>query len=168
MISVQQMREEIIRPALEHLSLWSLAAEQLLLGTAAAESHMGKHLRQVGGGPALGIWQMEPGTHDDNWGSYLRYRGPLADAVQQLAPSEFWSGDAIIRVRAEALVEQHRYACAMARVHYRRDKHPLPVAGDWIGMAACWKRHYNTPRGKGTVEKFMQAASSCGVVRLYQ
>ena len=40
-------------------------AIDLLMGTCAQESHMGTYLRQLGGGPALGIFQMEPFTFLD-------------------------------------------------------------------------------------------------------
>jgi hypothetical protein len=29
---------------------------------------------------------------------------------------------------------------------------------DWPGMAAYWKKYYNTPAGAGTVEGFIQKA----------
>jgi hypothetical protein len=41
----------------------------------------------------------------------------------------------------------------MCRLHYRRVAEPLPAAKDTEAMAAYWKAHYNTPLGKGTVEK---------------
>jgi len=63
MTDADHLRREIIAPALRHIGMWSGAAENLLLGTAAVESRMGTYLRQVGGGPALGIWQVEPVTH---------------------------------------------------------------------------------------------------------
>ena len=51
-------------------------------GTAAVESRMGTYLRQIGG-PALGIWQVEPATHLDCWDNWLDYR-----PVKQLARQE--------------------------------------------------------------------------------
>ena len=60
-LNVRDLRVEVIRPALRALDLWSPAAEDLVLGTAAQESGLA-YLRQIGGGPALGLWQIEPAT----------------------------------------------------------------------------------------------------------
>lgn len=53
----------VVRPVLRVMSAWSQPAEDLVMGTAAQESRL-TYLRQLGGGPALGLWQMEPATHD--------------------------------------------------------------------------------------------------------
>lgn len=47
------------------MGLHSMAAEQLLLGTAIQESHL-KYRRQIGG-PALGYFQVGTNTQDDIW-----------------------------------------------------------------------------------------------------
>ena len=72
-INTKHLRLYIIRPTLQKINLWSEAAENLLLGTAAQESLLGTYLKQNGNGPALGIYQMEPNTHKDIWIHYLNY-----------------------------------------------------------------------------------------------
>ena len=67
MIDRHQLDRDIIEPVLSRLHAASPAARALLLGTAAQESAMGRYIRQLRGGPALGIFQMEPATHDDIW-----------------------------------------------------------------------------------------------------
>lgn len=126
--------------------MWTPAAENLLLGTAATESHLGAYLFQVGG-PALGIYQMEPDTFEDIQSNFLAYRPQLAAKVRSWAAQE----------TADELVWNLAYATAVCRVHYRRDPEPLPDANDVIGMARTWKRHYNTHRGKGTEADFIAA-----------
>lgn len=149
MIDPKQLRAEVIRPVLEHLGLGGDAAEELLLGTAIQESRCGTYLRQLGGGPALGVFQMEPATHDDIWDNYLRYQLQLAGKVGALlAP---WPD------RAPQLVGNLAYATAMARVHYRRVPAALPAAGDLLAQARYWKRWYNTPLGAGTPEEYIAA-----------
>lgn len=142
-VDVGQLRTLVVRPALHYIELWSQAAENLVVGTALTESH-GEFLRQLGGGPALGLWQMEPATHTDIWDNYLAFKDELADRVRGLQT-----------VRAddfhEELVGNLFYAAAMCRVHYRRVKAPLPSSDDANGLASYWKRHYNTPAGAGTV-----------------
>ena len=76
----------IIQPTLIQLGLWSVAAQELLLGTALIESNL-THRRRLGG-PARGFFQMEPETHDDIRESFLTYRAPLAGRVKDLLTSE--------------------------------------------------------------------------------
>lgn len=140
MIEPSQLREYVIRPVLKRLALHSRSAEELLMLTAAQESLLGRFLHQVNG-PALGIFQMEPATHDDIWGNYLDYRQGLADSVRDYG----WA--------ANHMVGNLNYACAMARIHYLRVPYALPQADDVQGMAEYWKRHYNTPQGHGTVKR---------------
>ena len=73
-----QMLALVIRPALEKLSLWSLSAEELVLGTAIVESGL-TYLKQHGDGPALGLWQVEPATHDELYTNFLNFRLELGN-----------------------------------------------------------------------------------------
>ena len=57
MIEPSVARSSFVVPALTHLGLYSLDAEKLLMGTAATESEF-QHFRQIGGGPARGMFQM--------------------------------------------------------------------------------------------------------------
>ena len=137
-----------ITPALQKIDLWSVAAEELLLGTALVESDL-RYRRQLGAGPARGLFQMEPATHDDIWNNFLRYRANLANKIRALMTSP----------EANKLLEletNDQYACAMARAHYLRVPAPLPPAGNVDAMAGCWKQYYNTPLGAGTVSKYIQ------------
>ena len=61
-IKASELRQYVIRPTLKAINLWSIAAENLLLGTAAQESQLGHYLTQVKG-PALGIYQIEQSVH---------------------------------------------------------------------------------------------------------
>jgi len=145
MINIKQFRKDVVRPILKELDVWSPDAEELVIGTAAHESGL-KYLRQVGGGPALGVCQMEPATHDDIWANYLKYQNPKADALRKLFGSS--AGD------ARHLTWNLGYAVAMCRLHYCRLPSALPDANDLAAMAAYWKENYNTELGAGTVEKF--------------
>ncbi len=141
-----KMLNEIIVPVLQYLDMDSDSARNLLLGTFAQESAMGKHVEQVGGGPALGIGQMEPRTHDDIWQNYLAYRPALAQKINQLLVSG--------HSKLDQLKWNSAYATAMSRVHYHRVAEPLPEAHDITGLAQYWKDHYNKG-GKGEVDQFL-------------
>lgn len=146
MLDLVQFRDLIVIPALDALELRSEAAVELLLGTALQESNL-RYLKQLGGGPALGVFQMEPATHDDIWENFLQYREPLARRVMSLTASPY---------EPLELVGNLWYAAAMTRVHYLRVPEPLPQAGDVDGMAAYWKEHYNTHLGAGTEEEYVE------------
>lgn len=163
MVKADQLSKYVIRPALQAVGLHSLAAEQLLLGTAAAESKCGTYVHQVRG-PALGIFQMEPATHDDIWDSYIRYRSELMFKLRALVPAAS-TGGVGRPPKSDLLITDLRYAAIMARLLYRRSPKPLPKADDWIGMADMWKAIYNTSLGAGTVEHFMGSLVVCGVVK---
>ncbi len=134
---------EIIRPALHALGIWSQSLETLVLGTGAQESCY-LYAQQLGGGPALGWWQCEPFTEADTWENWLRYRKPIAQALNQLRNGE---------TKPMALVRYPLYAAALCGVHYKRRiaGSALPPHTDPQLQAACWKQSYNTVKGKGTV-----------------
>ena len=130
--------------------MWSTAAEELVLGTAIVESSL-IYIRQHGDGPALGLWQVEPATHDDLYANYLSYRQELSALLMELrAPALSLE---------ENLASNLMYGAAVCRLCYYRQPEALPEAGDLEGQAAFWKQHYNTPLGAGTVGKYMRALS---------
>ncbi len=147
MLDVPQFRELIIKPALTVVDGYSLAADELVLGTALQESRL-IYIKQLGSGPALGVFQMEPATHNDIWDNYLAYREELAAKVISLAAP---NGD---RPSSNELIGNLWYAAAMCRIHYMRVPDALPEAGDIPGLAAYWKEFYNTFEGAGTSEEF--------------
>ncbi|MEO1456459.1 MAG: hypothetical protein AAFV49_02690, partial [Pseudomonadota bacterium] len=102
---------------------FSRAAAQLLLGTALHESMGLKHRKQVGGGPALGFFQMEPATHDDIWDNYLKYRAKISAEVKALLVAPGADNSAELQFN-------DNYAAAMARVHYYRVAEAMPPFGD--------------------------------------
>lgn len=149
-INADQLRHDVIRPTLKRIALYSKAAENLLMGTAAQESHLGTYLRQMGGGPAVGIFQMEPATHYDLWHNYLRYKVSLANEIRAIA------GVPLDRIpKAEAMVGNLYYATAMARIHYLRRPEALPLADNPVDLGEYWKRYFNTHLGRGTVDEFV-------------
>ena len=104
--------------------------------TAAKESHLGFWIHQLGKGPALSPWQIEPETFD-----WLRSAFP-----QYLAKRD-----------SSELVYDLRLAALTARIRYLVDYEPLPAHTDVEGMAKLWKRVFNTEQGKGTVQEAIDA-----------
>ena len=146
MIDIDDFRDCVVRPALAHLDLYSLAAEQLVLATAVHESGL-RHLRQIGSGPALGFFQMEPQTHHDIWANFLRHRLRISGRVKSLRASA--------PEPVDQLATNHAYACAMCRIQYYRRPEPLPPPNAAEAIGRYWKRFYNSGAGAGTVPGFI-------------
>ncbi len=162
-LDVRHVLEMAVRPALEVLGpqYATVAAEQLVLGTAVKESNL-IWLRQLGTGPAVGLWQMEPFTFRDIRDNFLSgtstgkcaLRRALASfsARMRHEPDELaWN------LRLGAAYCRVRYMYAMHTVNGVRVPEPLPAAWDVKAMASYWKRHYNTRLGKGKPEEFEHA-----------
>jgi len=141
-INTRNLRDLIIN-VLTDVGLYSEDTEELLMLTAAVESNLGHYLNQNGGGPARGIFQMEPTTEQDIFDNYLVYNPSLLKKVREyqgLFPEK-------------EMVYNLAYQIIMARIHYLRVPERLPSTDDIEGVADYWKRYYNTYKGKGTVEK---------------
>ncbi|KXV60681.1 hypothetical protein AD948_04460 [Acetobacter senegalensis] len=143
-VDLSDVRREWIEPALKFLpdSLNTPARAQLVLGIGNKETQY-RYVRQIGGGPALGFWQMEPATHDDMWRNFIRYRPELQSAALRLLAGA--------NPDAKLLTTRMDYAALMAELHVYRAKDVLPAYGDALGQATFWKDNFNTHLGKGTV-----------------
>lgn len=146
MIDPKQLRDYILIPVLNDLGLNSTAAVELMLGTAMQESGL-VAVHQYGGGPALGLWQIEPATVQDLLSNFILYKPKLQDVINRLA---FDGRDMIEQIPGNLY-----YAAAMSRIFYYRVPAALPAAGDIQGQAAYYKRYYNTPAGAATVEQYI-------------
>lgn len=140
-----------IEVVLAELGAHSESAVDLLMLTAAQESHLGTYLRQVGGGPALGTFQMEPATHADIWQNYLAYHQVRRDRVVRLKSSMGYEWDMVYNLG---------YQIAMTRVHYLRFPEKLPVRDNYSSdyyyvhaLATYWKKYYNTEKGRGKIKE---------------
>jgi len=136
---------QLIQQTLTPLNLYSADAEELLMATCAQESLLGKYRHQVHG-PAIGIFQDEPGDFNDLWNHFLS-RTPLGDSIAALASTQ--------PPRPIELQNNDPFAIAICRVHYLRVKHPLPSATDLNGLWHYYKIYYNSTFGAATQEQFV-------------
>ena len=143
----KQIRE-VIEWSLKEMGLYSEDAVDLVYKTGNAETGY-RHLKQMGGGPAIGFWQVEPATLIDIMDNYVKYRPKLEKDLKLLG---FSRDDMEVRVMSNIALQ-----AVFCRLKYKRDKYPLPLIGDLQGQARYWKRVYNTELGKGTIEHFMEA-----------
>lgn len=145
---LQTALHDWVTPALALLppSLNTLARRQLVLGTGYKESGY-IHDHQLGGGPALGFWQMEPRTHDDMWRRFFPSHPELADAARTSAKCKIPTSADLLNCPV--------YAALMCALYYYQSPVALPRAFDAVGQASMWKRVYNGP-GAGVVSEAVQ------------
>jgi hypothetical protein len=146
-IDPRQLLEIAVRPALDAMGEGynGEAAEQLVMGTAAVESGL-VWLKQIGKGPALGLWQMEPFTFND---LLERIKPPVSDAVLSLATSA--------TPLPNEVAWNLRFGAAMARMKYRDARPSLPVPWDIEAMEEYHKRFYNSALGATQPGEFRRA-----------
>jgi len=119
------------------------------MGTVLKESGL-KFLKQIGGGPGLGLGQIEPATTKDVWFRYLarpdklelRYKvsqfiSPSPDILEQVAGNMYLS-------------------VAIIRVKYFMQSEALPGEFDVEGMADYWGRYYQTDNIDSQKEQFVK------------
>jgi hypothetical protein len=121
-------------------------AVNLIYETGMAESGY-RTLVQMGGGPAISYFQLEPNTIKDIFNNYVEYREPLVQALISLGLDPM---DLDFCVKTNIAI-----AICMCRFHYRRVPSAIPKTKE--GRAAYWKKHYNTELGKGTIEHYLKA-----------
>lgn len=145
-MDLYQLKTEIIEPVLKTLNMYSKEAIELMIGTCCQESSGAKFIKQIGGGPALGIYQMEPNTARDIINNYLKYRPELYGRV-----FSFYNENQSLD---ENLKGNLYFQTAIGRVHYYRCKGAIPK--DLKGQSMYWKTNYNTPLGKGKPEEYIE------------
>lgn len=126
---------------IDHLIPYSDNAVELLMMTAAHESHLGTWLKQHVG-PARGIFQIEPATQIDTYNNYMKYRPEFMKTINDYATEV--GGD---------LQYNLQYQVVLARIIYYRAPKKLPTTT--VEMAEYAKEFWNTEAGKATVEDYL-------------
>jgi len=155
MIDLEHFARLVLVPTLKSLEMDALWARSLLLTIGIVESEF-EALEQYGGGPALGFFQMEPRTHDDNWASWLAFRPHRVNALL--------NATGVQRPDSIQMVRNLPYAVAMARIWLWRRRFVVPRYDDSAALARIWKNEYNTERGAGRKEKFIRKFQKHGIV----
>ena len=140
--------KSIIDWTLKKIDMYSKDAASMVYTTGMAESKY-KYLSQMGDGPAIGFFQLEPATMKDIMENYVAYRKPILESLKSLGYAE---DDSEYRVKSNIALQ-----VAFCRLKYKRDPFPLPKHSDTQGQAEYWKRVYNSELGIGTVEHFLES-----------
>ncbi len=141
-IAREQLRS-LIKRVLQPCNLWSQEAEDLLIGTAAQESRLGKYIAQING-PAKGIFQMEPATEKDLWEYIVR-----KNLTYLIGTVSGVFGPNPLHLEGNLI-----YQIMMARIFYRRVKEAIPEG--LVPQAKYYKKYWNTELGKATVDQYVR------------
>ena len=150
-LNLSQVKHLIVTPVMAHLGateprLNTPAAINLVTGIGNKESLGYTYIQQIGGGPALSPWQMEPASRAD-----------LVDRVLA-EPANARLAAALVSLEIPGydldaqMVGNLFYACALCRLKVWFDPAPLPGESDAEGLCAAWKRIWNTSAGAGVVD----------------
>jgi len=142
-VTPQEFLDLYIRPAAIALGCDTLPHLQIGFGTCGQESGF-RDVKQSGGGPALGPWQMEPSTHDSLWANFLQYRPTLRSALVAILNGE--------QPTANAMMTNLVYAAAMMLVKYLDS--PGAIPDDLEDQAAYYVKYYNAG-GKATIDEYL-------------
>lgn len=145
----------LIAETISEIAMHSDDAEELLMLTCAVESEFGRNLVQLNNGPAIGIFQMEPATHDDivvRWLSVETSDRMKTKAYVHKAFNKYCG----TLLTSDVMRWNLKYAIILARLKYKSAKEPIPSKNDVVGLAKYWKKYWNTELGDGTVEKAIE------------
>lgn len=136
-----------IRGTLQLAGLWSPPAEELLLGTAAQESHLGGlGRRQLGGGPGTGIYQVELRTERSLWEDWIIRKPEISAMIMAIS--------GVSKPDPLQLEFNLAYQTLMCRLrYYAWVKAPIP--DDLYGQAEYWDKHYNCNPNFGTPAEYV-------------
>jgi len=132
-----QVIDDAIKRTLIKMNRYSDAANTVLLMIAAHESMGGKYRKQING-PALGVFQIEPDTHDSIWDN--------CDSITRLANKCGFTRD------VRKLATNEDYSVFVARCYLLMDVNPLPTGID--AMASYCKSYWNRT-GKASPSAYM-------------
>ena len=112
---------------------------------AAHESQLGKYIVQIGGGPARGVYQIEPETMQDNYDNFLNARPSLAQQFQRIS--------GVFGPDVDQLTDNPIYGTLHARLKLYRAPgaipHYLPE------MAEYAKAVFNSAGGAATAKQYL-------------
>ena len=162
MLDKKQMRN-IINDVLQKLGddYCTPEAIDLVYNTGLVESKYIYLMQKGGNNIARGVFQCEPFTAIDIINNYLKYRQPMMKKVAEVcmldwsyftAPNEDdWRYILTTNIAAQIV---------FCRIHWRRVPKALPRTLEQ--QANDWKSYYNTAKGAGPPEKFMEIVHKYG------
>ncbi|MES1922433.1 hypothetical protein MHBO_003946 [Bonamia ostreae] len=136
--------ERLIKKTLKGIGLYSKEALLLLMGTMAQESAFGRYIRQLNGGPALGVFQCEPGTFNYDL-EKLKAKPHLYTKVLKVSGCR--------EMTFEQLETNLALAICFARLHYYF--YPKAIPRTLEEQYNYYKVYYNSVQGAATKDQYL-------------
>lgn len=89
-VTAEHLREQVIRPTLKYLDVWTAEYEDFLLQVAIAAPELGLFSARNSG---LGLLHITSAQHRDIWDRYLAFKPELASRVRGLASQRAFLSD---------------------------------------------------------------------------
>ncbi len=111
-VTAEQLREQVIRPTLKYLGVWSPGTETFLVNTATKAPELGLFSAHKDG---LGLFHITAAQHRDIWDRYLAFKPDVASRIRGLA-----SQRAFLSNPDSELMTNLSYCTAIAWLLYQR------------------------------------------------
>lgn len=149
-IDCYQLKEVIVKPALAAIGLYSDDAVALMMGTCAQETALGTYIVQKGIGyeGGIGIYQLQAPSYYDVWENKIQPYPNIRAKIKLYLGYE--ARPPIHRIAADLSL-----ATIMTRFYYSRVIEPIPNRFNIEALGQYWKKYWNTEKGKGTVQQFI-------------
>lgn len=148
-----QIRQSVVVPIMQFAEIENKVLEDLLVGTAAVESHSGKYNRQING-PALGIMQVEPSTY-----RHMKNAGLILPRIEALAGEKGGNSKDMLSKFYSAGVALSYYLDKMR--HYKLPRREYTTHKEYVEylwkLGYYYKARYNTHLGAGSAGGFVAA-----------
>lgn len=130
---------------------YSIMSSKAIMMIIAHESQKGKYIKQLGAGPALGLIQMEPPTHQCVWdeGDSVWENALICKIITQ---EEY---NKRIHPHASRLLYDLRYNVFMARQRLFMKPEALPDTD--AKLSRYLKKHWNTIHGEASAKDYLDA-----------
>ncbi len=89
-VTAEHLRDQVIRPTLKYLGVWTPATESLLLDAAVDAPDLGLFSARNEG---LGLFHITTSQHRDIWDRYLAFKPEIASRVRGLASQRAFLSD---------------------------------------------------------------------------
>lgn len=89
-VTAEHLREQVIRPTLRYLDVWTAEYEDFLLQSAITAPELGLFSARNSG---LGLFHITAAQHRDIWDRYLAFKPELASRVRGLASQRAFLSD---------------------------------------------------------------------------
>ncbi|PLW82682.1 hypothetical protein CWI75_08860 [Kineobactrum sediminis] len=89
-VTAEHLREQVIRPTLRYLDVWTVEYEDFLLQSAITAPDLGLFSARNSG---LGLFHITAAQHRDIWDRYLAFKPELASRVRGLASQRAFLSD---------------------------------------------------------------------------